>query len=149
MNPDTGKVICFHCHGMCKETIGSPCPELLGDVANQSLSLQLQGWTRARKNWRCPDCTIRYCSGRRHVPASHLRCRHGQLSGNAASSSMPASSPPPPPPQRPHADTSPLHCTSIACQGCLQVCLTCAPFCMAVTSPSFVDRLRELTIILN
>ena len=149
LRPHGVHVICSHCHGLLKETIGSPCPELLGDVANQSFCLQLQGWTRARKNWRCPDCTIRYCSGRSHVPAPHLRCRHGGLSGTAASSGMPASSPPPPPLPRLHADTSSLHCTSIACQGCLQVCLTCAAFCVAVMSPSFVDRLRELTIILN
>ena len=147
---DCHHVICCHCSGLLKQTVGFSCPELRGDITNQSLCLQFQGWTQAKKRkWRCPNCSIRYCNGSRHVPASHLLCRHRQLADSSASSNMPVSSAPLPPSQRLGDETSPLHCTSIACQGCLQVCLACAPFCMTVTSPSFADRLRELNIILN
>ena len=149
LRPHGVHVICFDCHELLKETIGSPCPELQGDVTNQSLCLHLQGWTRTSKNWRCPDCTLRHCSDRSHVSAPHLRCQHGGLSGNAATPGMPTSSSTPPPLPRLHADTSSKHCTSIACRGCLQVCMTCESFCKAVMSPSFMNRLRELAIILK
>ena len=149
MNPDSGHVVCSHCLWSCKETIGRPCTDLLGDVANQSLCLQFQGWTQGKTNWRCPDCTILYCSGPRQISAQLLRCRHGQLADSVASPCMDVPSPPAPPPPHEHADASLSHCTSPACLGCLQVCLHCRPFCVAMPSPSFVDRLRGLTIILN
>ena len=98
MNPDSGHVLCCHCHWSGKETIGKPCTDLLNDVANQSLCLKFQGWTKAKKNWRCPDCTILYCSGFRQISPQLLRCRHGQPADSAASPCMDVPSPPAPAP---------------------------------------------------
>ena len=163
-NHFTGQVQCIHCKGEAKNTFGHSCAELLHDEANQVLCLKFQGWTKKKRNWRCPQCSVRYCMGPEQVFRSQLRCRHG-LDASSSSCGGCGDVPPPPPPLRrgevpqppppppPFRGSAcnlrfPPQCASLACLGCLRACESCFPFRIAIAS-SFVDRLSNLTILLN
>ena len=96
---ETGGVICHMC-----PCVGSACPEILLDEANQSLCLKSQGWSRG-KLWRCPSCTIEKCSGPQLARPDLLRCRHGRPAGpwlqEGFGPGVPDDQVPPPPPVQP------------------------------------------------
>ena len=105
--------ICNHCGND-----GIPCEKAtMWDESCRSLCMKFQGWTKAKRKWRCPSCTKSSCMPAQ-PPESRPDCwEPGHLVEEAwglvwdmapAGRPRPTTSPPPPPPAgRPGTSTSP------------------------------------------